>query len=366
MLEDLVFPEIVFFKVVQLCVQRLLIYPKRYPVHIKMQKAWFYEVHGPKEVLKLGDFPIPYPVQNQLLVQVRAAALNPIDFKLRCNPLVFTDFPVVPGCDMAGIVVGKGDHVSRFEVGDEVYGNIQNFNAKGEFKQLGTLAQFIVVEENLVASKPNNLSFEEAASLPVAVQTAVEGFKTAGFKEGQTIFIVGGAGGVGTLAVQLAKQLYRASLVAATTSTAKVEFLKTLGADEVVDYTKTRYEEVKKKYDLVYDTIGESKNSYVVAKDGAPVIDITWPPSNPRAVHSSLTVSGEILETLRPCLESGKLTAVIDPAGPFHFCDVIKAFEYLETGRARGKVVISPFSAPYLTSEFCNSKLVPQRSFIGC
>ncbi|CAI9770306.1 unnamed protein product [Fraxinus pennsylvanica] len=161
-----------------------------------MQKAWFYEVHGPKEVLKLGDFPIPYPVQNQLLVQVCAAALNPIDFKLCCNPLVFTDFPV-----------GKGDHVSRFEVGDEVYGNIQNFNAEGEFKQLGTLAQFIFVEENLVASKPKNLSFQEAASFPVAVQTAVEGFKSAGFKEGQTIFIVGGAGGFGSLAVQLAKFL---------------------------------------------------------------------------------------------------------------------------------------------------------------
>ncbi|KAL2460764.1 Quinone oxidoreductase-like protein [Abeliophyllum distichum] len=336
-----------------------------------MQTAWFYEEHGPKEVLKLGDFPIPYPLQNQLLVQVCAAALNPIDFKLRCKPLVSTDYPVVPGCDMAGIVVGKGDRVTRFEVGDEVYGNIQNFNAEGEFKKLGTLAQFIVVEENLVAMKPKNISFEEAASLPVAVQTAVEGFKTAGFKEGQTIFVVGGAGGVGSLVVQLAKQLYRASLVAATTSTAKVEFVKTLGADKVVDYTKTRYEEVMEKYDLVYDTIGESKNSYVLAKDGAPVIDVTWPPSNPRALHSGLKVSGEILENLRPCLESGKLKAVIDPVGPLHLCNVIKAFEYLETGRARGKVVISHFSLPYLTSElchcingFCNSKLALQKSVI--
>lgn len=158
---------------------------------------------------------------------------------------------------MAGVVVAKGEDVLKFQVGDEVYGNIQNFKAEGKLKQLGSLAQFIVVEENLVAIKPKNLSFEEAASLPVAVQTAVEGFKTAGFKEGQSVFIVGGAGGVGTLAVQLAKQFYKASSVTATTSSGKVEFVKRLGADKVVDYTKTTYEQVEEKYDLVYDTIGK-------------------------------------------------------------------------------------------------------------
>ncbi|KAL3616584.1 hypothetical protein CASFOL_039974 [Castilleja foliolosa] len=308
-----------------------------------MQKAWFYEEHGPKETLKLGEIPIPSPKPNQLLVQVHAAALNPIDFKLRQNLLAPIDLPVVPGCDMAGVVIAKGDDVSKFDVGDEIYGNIQDFNAKGKLKQLGTLAEFTLVEEHLVAIKPKNLSFEEASSLPVAAQTAVEGFKTACFKEGQSVFIVGGAGGVGTLVVQMAKNLYDASLVTATTSTGKVGFVKDLGADKVVDYTKTRYEEVEEKYDLVYDTIGDSRNSYVLAKENAPVIDITWPPSNPRASFSGLTVNGEILDKLRPCLESGKLKPVIDPAGPFHFSDVIKAFGYLETGRARGKIVISPF-----------------------
>lgn len=164
---------------------------------------------------------------------------------------------VVPGCDMAGVVVGKGDAITKFEIGDEVYGNIQDFNAGGKLKQLGTLAEFIVVEESLIAAKPNTISFEEAASLPLAVQTAIEGFTTAGFKEGQTVFVVGGAGGVGTLVVQLAKHFYGASLVVSTTSTPKVEFVRNLGADEVVDYTKTRYEDLDKKYDLVYDTIGK-------------------------------------------------------------------------------------------------------------
>ncbi|OIT19867.1 2-methylene-furan-3-one reductase [Nicotiana attenuata] len=232
---------------------------------VQLQKVWMYEEYGPKEVLKLEDFPIPCPQHDQLLVQVKAAALNPIDFKFRQRPIVPLDFPVVPGCDMAGIMVGKGDSASRFEIVDEVYGNIQNFT-KDKIKQLGTLAEFIVVEEELVARKPKNVSFEEAASLPVALQTAIEGFKTVGYKKGQSVFIVDGAGGVGSLVIQLAKQLYGASFVTATTSTTKVEFVKSLGADNVVDYTQTRYEDIKEKYDLVYDTIGDSKNSYVVGR----------------------------------------------------------------------------------------------------
>ncbi|KAJ8632274.1 hypothetical protein MRB53_025610 [Persea americana] len=308
-----------------------------------MQKAWFYEDYGPKEVLTMGDFPLPTLQKNQILVRVRAAALNPIDVKRRERPIFPSDFPVVPGCDMAGIVVKKGEDVSKFEIGDEVYGNIQDFNAPVKLKQLGTLAEYVAVEENLVASKPANLSFEEAASLPLAIQTAVEGFKTGGFEKGQNIFIVGGAGGVGTQVVQLAKHLYGASEVVATTSTPKVDFVKSLGADRVIDYTKTKYEDIDFKCDFLYDTIGDSKNSYVVAKEGAPIIDITWPPSHPCAVYSSLTVRGEVLEKLKPYLESGKLKAEIDPTSPYDFMDVIEPFRHLETGRARGKVVISPF-----------------------
>ncbi|XP_031272611.1 2-methylene-furan-3-one reductase-like [Pistacia vera] len=315
-----------------------------------MQKAWCYEEYGSKEVLKLGEFPLPTPLQNQLLVQVRAAALNPIDSKRRQRPIFPSDFPVVPGCDMAGVVVAKGSRVTKFNIGDEVYGNIQDFNAEGKLKQLGTLAEFIVVEESVVAEKPKNLSFEEAASLPLAVQTAIEGFETAKFKEGQTIFIVGGAGGVGTLVVQLAKHLYGASYIVATTSTPKVEYVKNLGADKVIDYKKTSYEEIEEKFDFLYDTIGDCKSSFVVAKDDAPIIDITWPPSHPRAVYSSLTVSGENLEKLRPCLENGKLKAEIDPTGPYKFEDVVEAFRYLETGRARGKVVISAFPSQHFPS----------------
>ncbi|KAK2650513.1 hypothetical protein Ddye_018002 [Dipteronia dyeriana] len=239
-----------------------------------MQKAWFYEEYGPKEVLHIGDFPIPTPQHNQLLIQVRAAALNPIDCKIRQRPIFTSDFPVVPGCDMAGIVLAKGSGVTKFNTGDE------------------------------------------------------------------NIFVVGGAGGVGTLVIQLAKHLYGASYVVATTSTPKVEFVKNLGVDEVIDYTKTVYEEIEEKYDFLYDTVGDCKNSFVVAKEDAPIVDITWPPSHPRAVYSSLTVSGENLEKLRSYLETG--------TGPYKFTDVIEAFRHLETGRARGKVVITGFPSQHI------------------
>nr|GEZ17773.1 hypothetical protein [Tanacetum cinerariifolium] len=201
-----------------------------------MQKAWYYEEHGSKEVLKLGYFPIPTLKHDQLLVQVKASALNlkhdqlfvqvkasalnPIDFKIRQRPLVVpVHFLFVPGCDMAGVVVAKGE------------------------------AQFIVVEENLVTFKPKNISFEEAASLPVAAQTAVEGFKMGSFRKGMDVFLVGGGGGggVGTLVVQLAKQVFGASKVVATSSTSKMDFLKSLGVDKVYDYTRTRYEEIDEK-----------------------------------------------------------------------------------------------------------------------
>ncbi|KAK2353956.1 2-methylene-furan-3-one reductase [Trifolium repens] len=311
---------------------------------MKMQKAWFYEEYGPKEVLKLGDLPIPSPLHNQLLVQVRAAALNPIDSKRRLRPIFPSKFPVAPGCDMAGVVIGKGINVKKFDIGDEVYGNIQDFNNTDEKpKQLGTLAQFIVVEENLVARKPKCLSFEEAASLPLAVQTAIEGFKTGDFKKGETMFVVGGAGGVGTLVLQLAKLLFGASYVVSSCSTPKVEFVKQFGADEVVDYTKTKYENIEEKFDFLYDTVGDCKKSIVVAKKDGAIVDITWPPSHPRAVYSSLSVSGEILENLRPYLERGELKAVIDPKGKYDFENVIEAFGYIETGRAWGKVVVSCF-----------------------
>ncbi|KAL8160151.1 hypothetical protein V2J09_001688, partial [Rumex salicifolius] len=279
--------------------------------------AWYYEEYGPKEVLRVGDFPLPpSPNQNQLLVQVHAAAVNPIDCKRRQSPIFPSELPQR----------AKSHKIQPRRRG---------------VRQLGTLAEFILLEEALVALKPSNLSFEEAAALPLAFQTAVEGFATGGFRRGQSVFVVGGAGGCGSLVVQLAKYVYGASMVVASCSTPEVEFVKSLGADYVVDYLKITYEQVEDKFDFLYDTI---------AKDEAPIIDITWPPSHPRATYSSLTVSGEVLESLRPYLEyleAGKLNPIINPSSPYAFSDVMEAFRHLETGRAQGKVVISSFPCSY-------------------
>jgi len=308
-----------------------------------MQKAWFYKEYGTREVLQYGDFPVPQLGDNQVLVRVRAAALNPVDFKLRNGEIKDTglEFPVVPGCDVAGVIVDEGDNVSKFSKGDEVYGNIQNFNTSRP-KQCGTLTQYTAVEESLIASKPENMSFEEAASFPLALQTAQEGFDRVNFQRGQSVFIVGGAGGVGSLVIQLAKYVYGASKIATTTSTGKVDFVRQLGADTVIDYTKQSYDQIPQKFDFVFDTVGDSHRSYVVAKEKAKIIDIANPSPHPRAEFFIVTASGSNLERLRGYIECEKLKPVIDPISPYSFSNVMEAFKHLESGRARGKIVISP------------------------
>jgi 2-methylene-furan-3-one reductase len=171
----------------------------------------------------------------------------------------------VPGCDAAGVVVEVGDGVSKFNNGDEIYCHIPNFTA-GRPKQWGTLAQYTVVEEYLVAPKPANLSFEEAASLPLAVLTAQQAFDIAKFEKGQSVFIVGGAGGVGSLAIQLAKHVYGASRIVSTASTGKLDFVKILGVDLVIDYTKQSYDQVSEKFDFVFDTIGTVIDSLILLR----------------------------------------------------------------------------------------------------
>jgi len=309
----------------------------------KLQKAWFYNEYGSIDVLQFGEVPVPKPGPTQLLVKIRAAALNPTDFRRR-NGLFGSedsDFPVVPGRDQAGVVVEVGDGVSKFKNGDEVYSDVGNFEA-GRRKQCGTLAQYTVMDEYLVAPKPKNLSFEEAASLPLAVLTVQQAFDIAKFERGQSVFIVGGAGGVGSLAIQLARHAYGASRIVSTSSTGKLEFVKSLGADVVIDYTKQSYDQISKKFDFVFDTIGDSAKSQVVAKEEAKVLDIASIQPHPRAEFFSVSPHGQNLVKLQPYIESGKLKPVIDPKSPYSFSEVREAYKHLESRRTRGKIVISP------------------------
>lgn len=307
------------------------------------QKAWYYDEYGAaKDVLKFGEVAVPQVQPDQVLIKVHAAALNPVDFKRRLGKFKATDspLPTVPGYDVAGVIVKVGSNVTSFKEGDAVYANISEHALNGP-KQWGSLAQYTAVEEKLLGAKPKSLSFAEAASLPLAIETALEGLERAGFKEGQSILVLAGAGGVGSLAIQLAKHVFGASLVAATASTSKLGFVKEIGADVAIDYTKEKYEDKSEKYDVVFDAVGECDKAIKVVKDGGSVVVLTGAVSPP-GFRFVVTSKGESLSKLNPYLESGKVKPIIDPKGPFKFDAVVEASSYLETGRATGKIIIAP------------------------
>ncbi|XP_057810982.1 2-methylene-furan-3-one reductase-like [Salvia miltiorrhiza] len=302
-------------------------------------KAWIYREYGGVEVLQLeSDVAAPEIKDDQVLIKVVAAALNPVDYKRRLGLFKATDspLPIVPGFDVAGVVVRVGSEVRNLKEGDEVYGDIIE-KAFEDPKQMGSLAEFTAAEEKLLALKPKNLDFVEAASLPLALETAYEGLERAGFSEGKSILVLGGAGGVGSLVIQLAKHVFGASMIAATASTSKLDLVKSFGADLAIDYTKQNFEDLDTKFDLVYDAVGERDRAVKVLKEGGSVVGID--PKDPTFV---LTSSGDFLKRIAPYLESGKVKAVLDPKGPFPFNKVKEAFSYLETNRAIGKVVVYP------------------------
>jgi 2-methylene-furan-3-one reductase len=311
------------------------------PTHTK---AWFYSEHGkPSNVLKLHpNWSIPQLKDDQVLIKVVAASLNPVDYKRMHGMFKDNDphLPIVPGYDVAGIVIKVGSKVEKFKVGDEIYGDINEIGLSN-LKILGTLSEYTIAEERLLAHKPNNLSFIEAASIPLAMETAYEGLERVGLSAGKSILVLGGAGGVGSYVIQLAKHVYGASKIAATSSTGKIEFLKKLGVDLPIDYTKENFEDLSDKFDVVYDLVGEADRAVKAIKEGGKIVSIV-PPGFPPAIFFVLTSKGSILEKLRPYFESGQLKPIIDPKTPLPFSEVIEAFSYLETSRALGKVVIHP------------------------
>eukprot|EP00271_Cylindrocystis_brebissonii_P017153 TRINITY_DN4339_c0_g1_i1.p1 TRINITY_DN4339_c0_g1~~TRINITY_DN4339_c0_g1_i1.p1 ORF type:complete len:312 (+),score=57.88 TRINITY_DN4339_c0_g1_i1:88-1023(+) len=302
------------------------------------QQGWSYTEFGPSSVLKFGELPVQPISDEQVLVKVAAASLNPIDFMLRNGFMKRSDTPpqTTPGFDLAGVVVKIGSKVTSLKVGDEVFSNINP-------KQFGTLSQYVAVDAGIVALKPSNLSFAEAASLPVAILTAYQGFEHAKLQAGETVFIVGGAGGVGTMALQLAKKFYKASLVATSASGKKAEFVKSLGANVAVDYTTQDYTELPERYDVVLDLASEGLKSIKILKEGGRHVT-SLPPAPPPSIFVQCKPSSADLNKLSPFLESGEIRPVLDPNGMFTFSQVKEAYEYLETKRASGKVVISPIS----------------------
>ncbi|NVZ70419.1 NADP-dependent oxidoreductase [Pseudomonas costantinii] len=328
-------------------------------------KAFFIERYTDNG--RLGHLPDPQVRDNEVLVQVHAASINVLDSKIRKGEFKLIlpyRFPLILGNDLAGVVVKVGPGVRCFKPGDEVY-------ARPDEKHIGTFAELICVEEQALALKPNNLNMAQAASLPLVGLTAWQVLvETAKLKKGQKVLIHAGSGGVGTLAIQLAKHL--GAFVATTTSTRNVDWVKALGADLVIDYTKQAFENVLQDYDVVLNSLGPDvlAKSLKVLKPGGHLISISGPPTpqfaeaqglswglkqvlrllsysirskaRKRGIHYSfvfMRASGSQLRELAALVESGAIKPVVDRT--FAFEATAEALAYVETGRSKGKVVVN-------------------------
>ncbi|PJJ17843.1 NADPH:quinone reductase-like Zn-dependent oxidoreductase [Janthinobacterium sp. 67] len=312
------------------------------------------------------ELPRPTPGPGELLVRVHAVSLNPIDNlipKGDFKPILKTRLPATLGSDLAGVVVAVGGGVTRFRVGDAVYASI--FDTPH-----GSLAEFAIVPEQAAALKPANLDFVQAASIPMVGLTAWQAMhERMQLKPGQKVFIPAGSGGIGTFAIQLAK--YLGARVGTTTSTANVELVRGLGADEVIDYKKQPFEDVLRDYDAVLGTVrGDGlEKALRIVKPGSHVVSLIGPPDAAFARARGMNVvlklvfgllsrkiiglaqrrgasyafhfvrpDGGQLARIAALLEAGTIRPVID--GVFPFAEAKQALDYLAQGRARGKVVV--------------------------
>lgn len=329
-------------------------------------KAFILDRYGKNSALRLGDMPEPQVRDHDVLIDIHAAALNPLDPKIRDGEFKLVlpyRLPLILGNDVAGVVIGLGPKTRGFRIGDEVY-------ARPGKDRIGTFAERISVDESEVARKPRNLTMDEAASIPLIGLTAWQVLvERAALKRGQKVLIHAGSGGVGTFAIQLAKHL--GATVATTTSTANVDLVKRLGADVVVDYKKEDFSEVLSDYDLVLTSLDKStlEKSLKVLKPGGNLVSISGPPdvtfarenglnwplqqvmrllsrnirkkARRRGINYSfvfMRAHGGQLGTITELIESGVIHPVVDRTFPFLAID--EAMRYQETGRAKGKIVL--------------------------
>jgi NADPH:quinone reductase-like Zn-dependent oxidoreductase len=330
-------------------------------------KAFVVDKYKKKGALRLANVPEPEVQDTDVLVRVHATAVNLLDSKLRDGEFkLILPYrpPFILGHDVAGTVVRTGSRASRFKVGDEVY-------ARPRDHRVGTFAEFIAINEADVALKPKNLSMTEAASIPLVGLTAWQALVEVGkVKPGQKVFIQAGSGGVGTFAIQLAKHL--GATVATTTSAKNAELVKSLGADVVIDYKTQDFEKVLSGYDLVLNSQDPKTldKSLGVLKPGGQLISISGPPDPAFAKEAGLNLflklvmrllsrgvrkkakglgvrysflfmraQGQQLSEITSLIEAGVIRPVVDKVFPFE--NTGDALAYVETGRAKGKVVIA-------------------------
>jgi NADPH:quinone reductase-like Zn-dependent oxidoreductase len=311
-------------------------------------KAVVLHAYGGPEVAKLKDVPRPEPKEDEILIRVIAASVNPVDVAIRKGylaELTGNKFPLVIGMDAAGIVEKTGAKVTRFKVGDPVFAF---FTLAGQ----GGYAEFVIAKESEAALKPTQVTYAQAAAVGAAGSTAWQALiETAKLSAGQTVLIHGGSGGVGHLAIQIAKA--RGAKVIATGSTANQDFLKQTGADVAIDYSKTKFEEVAKDVDVVLDSVGRDtlKRTYGVVKKGGVIVSIVDEPAQAdldahgiRGVTLRSSPKAATLEELARLMEAKKLVPVVSETYPL--ADFNKALDQIATRHTRGKVVLQVAEEP--------------------
>lgn len=304
-----------------------------------MKAAVFHTYGGPIEIV---DAPKPKLLPDSVMIEVHAASVNPVDNLIRAGYMkgaLPLSFPFIMGFDVSGVVTEVGERVTKFIKGDAVF-------ARPNSLQAGTIAEYTMVKENELAFKPKGITHLQAAAIPLAGLTAWQGMVVKGhLKKEQKVLIHAGSGGVGTLAIQIAK--YLGAKVATTTSTENIELVRSLGADVVIDYKKHKFEEQLHDYDLAFDMLGGAalENSFKVVRKGGYVISIkdrdTKNLAQQYGVHFEAFLmwpSGEMLSTLAEVIDEGKLKPVIDRTYPLDQTSL--AYDHLQSGRAKGKIVI--------------------------
>src|SRR5437899_2410741 len=330
-------------------------------------KALVLKRYGGLDQVAFADIARPALEPDEILVRVHAVGLNPVDTvipKGTFKPFLRFQLPATLGSDLAGVVVEVGSRVTRFKPGDAVFASI--FDLSGT----GAIAEFALVPESAAALKPANLDFVQAASIPMIGLTSWQALKErAKLKPGQKVFIPAGSGGIGTFAIQFAK--YLGAKAGTTTSTGNVDLVRSLGADEVIDYKKQQFEEVLRDYDAVLGTVrGDAiEKSLRILKPGSNVVSLIGPPdaafartrgmnfimrfvigllsskiirhAKKRGVEYSFLFvhpDGRQLAEIGELLQAGRIRPVIDKVFPFD--QAKEALAYLEKGRAKGKVVV--------------------------
>ncbi|HEQ3524209.1 TPA: NADP-dependent oxidoreductase [Bacillus cereus] len=328
-------------------------------------KAMIIDRYG-KVPMRMAEVPTPEINEYEVLAEIHAASINPIDFKIRdgkVKMLLKYEIPLILGNDFAGVITKVGSKVTRFKVGDEIY-------ARPRKNKIGTFAEYIAIHEDDIALKPKNLSFEEAASIPLVGLTSYQALHDImQLQKGQKILIHAGSGGVGTFAIQLAKIM--GAIVTTTASEAGANLVTSLGADEIINYKTEKFEDILKNYDAVFDTIGGAtlEKSFNIIKSGGNIVSVSGMPNarfgkefgsgffktllfslaskkltaleeKHNAQYSFLFMkpSGDQLRTIANYIEAGKIKPVIDRVFPFE--DAQKAMEYSESGRAKGKLIV--------------------------